>query len=112
MLYKIYIFSYGKIVDSELDCWDVGLDDINNVDDTLSTTVDGQQYLSAFSQRLHDKIRAVVTNPLLPTDVKKRNLRIYSSTLWHHMWVMGPIAGGDDDFASLDILTADPVLLP
>jgi len=102
MLYKLYIYSYGKIVDSELDCWDVGVDDINGIDNSLTDVGESEPYLSALSQRLYDKIRAILTNPLLPLDVKKKNLRTYSRTLWQHMWAMGPIEGFGHDLIDRD----------
>ena len=104
MLYKLYVFSYGKIVESELDCWDVGVDDINEIADVQQDGDAAEPYLSAFSQRLYDKVKAILTNPLLPTEVKKRNLRAYSSTLWQHMWTMGPLEGLDDEIANISTM--------
>lgn len=120
MLYKLYVYSYGKIVESDLDCWDMGTGDINDnlevaggvIDESgdhpTSSDVDGMPDPSAVCQRLYDKVRSILVNPLLPTDVKKRNLRIYSRTLWQHMWILGPTEGFGDDFLSLEALMGQP----
>ena len=120
MLYKLYVYSYGKVVDSDLDCWDIGVDDINDnleiveevTDDSAShpvrADVDSMSDPTAVCQRLYDKIRSILVNPLLPTDVKKRNLRVYSRTLWQHMWVFGPTEGFGDDFVNLETFMGEP----
>ena len=120
MLYKLYVYSYGKVVESDLDCWDMGTDDINDISEVTeeaidrnggySTTsdADGTPDPSTVCQRLCDKIRSILVNPLLATDVKKRNLRIYCRTLWQHMWVLGPTEGVNQDFLSLENIMGEP----
>jgi Fungal specific transcription factor domain len=113
MLYKLYVYSYGKIVDSDLDCWDMGADDIRDgsevsgeaTDESIcspATDADGMPDPSAVCQRLYDKIRSILVNPLLATEIKNRNLRIYARTLWQHMWILGPTEGFDDEFLNLE----------
>ncbi|PMD43537.1 hypothetical protein L207DRAFT_564199 [Hyaloscypha variabilis F] len=119
MLYKLYVYSYGKVVESDLDCWDMGTDDINDslevvgevTDESgggpISSDADGIPDPSAVCQRLYDKIRSVLVNPLLATDIKQRNLRAYCRTLWQHVWIYGPTEGFGDDFSSLDALLGE-----
>ncbi|MCJ1311653.1 hypothetical protein MMC25_005326 [Agyrium rufum] len=119
MLYKLYVYSYGKIVESDLDCWDMGTDDLSNISERamdapdesnghpMTPTLDGLPDPSTVCQRLYDKIRSILVNPLLATDVKKRNLRIYSRTLWQHMWSFGPIEGDGDGFLSLESIMGE-----
>lgn len=113
MLYKLYVYSYGKIVDSDLDCWDMGTDDIRDgsevfgevTDESIcppATDADGMPDPSAVCQRLYDKIRSILVNPLLATEIKSRNLRIYARTLWQHMWILGPTEGFGDEFLNLE----------
>jgi len=64
--------------------------------------MDGMPDPSTMCQRLSDKIRNILVNPLLATDVKKRNLTIYSRTLWQHMWIFGPTEGASDDILTLE----------
>lgn len=119
MLYKLYVYSYGKVVESDLDCWDMGADDINDsleaageiIDEGgvhTSTDADGLSDPSTACQRLCDKIRNILVNPLLATDIKKRNLRIYCRTLWQHMWILGPSEGIGQDFLSLENFMGEP----
>jgi hypothetical protein len=115
MLYKLYVYSYGKVVDSDLDCWDMG-DDINNSTEAAGDVTDesgahrsisdehGIPDPSMESQRLYDKIRSILVNPLLVTDVKKRNLRIYCRTLWQHVWT----ADFGEDIFDFDSLMGEP----
>lgn len=118
MLYKLYVYSYGKVVDSDLDCWDIGSDDINDSPEIAEEVMDesaSHPFRSddptTVCQRLYDKIRSILVNPLLPTDVKKRNLRVFSRTLWQHMWMFGPTEGFGDDFISLEIVMGEPGLM-
>ena len=120
MLYKLYVYSYGKVVESDLDCWDMGTDDINDTSEvageaidesgghTPTSDADGMPDPSTVCQRLCDKIRSILVNPLLATDVKKRNLRIYCRTLWQHMWIFGPTEGVGHDFLSLENFMDEP----
>jgi len=120
MLYKLYVYSYGKVVESDLDCWDMGTDDINDTSEVTgeaidrggghSTTsdADGTPDPSTVCQRLCDKIKNILVNPLLATDVKKRNLRIYCRTLWQHMWILGPMEDVGQDFLSLENIMGEP----
>jgi hypothetical protein len=97
MLYKLYVFSYGKIVDSDLDCSDME-EDISNISEAAGEVTDESGAHQTISDEhgipdpsmefhsLYDKIRSILVNPLLVTDVKKRNLRIYTRTLWQHVW--------------------------
>ncbi|KAH8798796.1 hypothetical protein F5882DRAFT_508393 [Hyaloscypha sp. PMI_1271] len=114
MLYKLYVYSYGKVVESDLDCWDMGTDDINDSPEVPGEVIDESGHYpitsdandmpgpSAVYQRLYDKIRSILVNPLLATDIKKRNLRYFSRTLWQHMWIFGPTEGFSDDYLSLE----------
>jgi Fungal specific transcription factor domain len=120
MLYKLYVYSYGKVVESDLDCWGMGTDDINDSSEAAGDVIDesgrhpttsdadGTLDPSTVCQRLHDKIRSILVNPLLATDVKKRNLRIYCRTLWQHMWILGPVESIGHDFLSLENFMGEP----
>jgi hypothetical protein len=120
MLYKLYVYSYGKVVESDLDCWDMGTDDINDdpevsggdIDESggcpVTSDADGMPDPSAVCQRLYDKIRSILVNPLLATDIKQRNLRVYCRTLWQHLWSFGPTEGFGDDFLSLEAIMGEP----
>ena len=117
MLYKLYVYSYGKVVESDLDCWDMGTDDLNDsleavgdiTDESgvVASDLDGIPDPSVVCQRLYDKIRSILVNPLLATDIKQRNLRAYCRTLWQHVWIYGPTEGFGDDFSSLDALLGE-----
>jgi hypothetical protein len=116
MLYKLYVYSYGKIVESDLDCWDIGTDDNGNSPENAGEVMDRSSAETSTSdsnsaldsstvyQRLYDKIRSILVNPLLATDVKKRNLRVYCRTLWQHMWNFGFTEDFGDIFLSLNSL--------
>jgi Fungal specific transcription factor domain len=120
MLYKLYVYSYGKVVESDLDCWDMGTDEINDRPEVSGEAIDesgGHPIISDADnvlepsvayQRLYDKIRSILVNPLLATDVKKRNLRYFSRTLWQHMWIFGPTEGFGEEFFSLENITDQP----
>ena len=121
ILYKLYVYSYGKIVDSDLDCWDMGTDELNDNSEVVAdipnesgcpptTDADGIPDPTAVCQRLYDKVRSILVNPLLATDVKNRNLRVYARTLWQHMWILGPTEGFGDDFLSLENVMGQAVL--
>ena len=123
MLYKLYVYSYGKVVESDLDCWDMGTDDVNDGQNVAGEVTDEKNVAtseaddipdpSVVCQRLYDKIRSILVNPLLATDIKQRNLRAYCRTLWQHVWIYGPTDGFGDDFSSLDALlgeSASPLL--
>lgn len=115
MLYKLYVYSYGKVVDSDLDCWDIGIDNINEspeiaeevTDESASHPLRSDDSTAVF-QGLYDKIRSILANPLLPTDVKKRNLRVYSRTLWQHLWIPGSTEGFGDDVINLETFMEEP----
>jgi hypothetical protein len=115
MLYNLYVYSYGKVVDSDLDCWDME-DDINSSSEVAGEVTDesgahqtiydehGIPDPSMESHRLYDKIRSILVNPMLDTDIKKRNLRIYCRTLWQHVWT-------DDfgeDFFNFESIMGEP----
>jgi len=120
MLYKLYVYSYGTVVESDLDCWDMETDGINGSSEVAGEVIDGVGRHSTMSdedgmsdpssmcQRLCDKIRSILVNPMLATDVKKRNLRIYSRTLWQHMWIFRPTEGVGDDFLTLENIMGEP----
>jgi hypothetical protein len=110
MLYKLYVYSYGKVVESDLDCWDMDSDDITgssevaiNESDGDSTFPheDGMTDLSSIFQPFFKKIQSILVNPLLATDVKKRNLRIYLRRLWQHSWILGQVEGVSDDLQGI-----------
>jgi len=67
---------------------------------------------SAEHQRLHDKFRGILVNPLLANEVKKRNMRACCRTMWQHMWVPpdGSLLDGllGDDFVDLQDYSIDP----
>lgn len=107
MLYTLYLYTYGKVVESDLDCWEMEPGVLNAVGEPIllsernATKSDDDDAIpdpSSIHQRLCDKIRSILANPMLSTDVKKRHMRIYSQTLWQHMWTFAPIEGVDDDF--------------
>jgi hypothetical protein len=119
MLYKLYVYSYGKVLESDLDCWDMGTDDFNENSEVswvfdesgvcpLSSEADGLPDPSTVCQRLYDKIRNILVNPLLAKDAKQRNLRVYCRTLWQHMWIVGPAEGFGDDLLSLESILGEP----
>jgi hypothetical protein len=120
MLYRLYVYSYGKVVEPDLDCWDMGTDDINDSPEVSGEVIDDSGHYpitsdandlpdpSAVCQRLYDKIRSILVNPLLATDVKKRNLRYFSRTLWQHMWIFGPTEGFSGNFLSLENTMGEP----
>jgi len=97
----------------------MGTDDINDslevteeaIDksggDAIPSESDNLPDPSAVCQRLYDKIRSILVNPLLATDVKQRNLRAYCRTLWQHVWIYGPMENFGDDFSNLDALMGE-----
>lgn len=107
MLYNLYVYSYGKVIETDFDfefCWNLPNDDMAGDEATADN-------MSTVHHRLYDKIRSILVNPLLETDVKKRNLRIYcrSLSLWQHMWAYAPIDGVEDgSFGDLGNFMADP----
>jgi hypothetical protein len=115
MLYKLYVYSYGKVVDSDLDCWDME-DDTSNGSEAVGEVIDesgahrtisdeyGIPDSPMESNRLYDKIRSILVNPLLVTDVKRRNLRIYCRTLWQHVWT----EDCGEDFFNFESIMGEP----
>lgn len=113
MLYKLYEFSYGTSIVLDVNTLESGTDEITQSPQLLEEVTDengGHPWLSdgnglpdpeTIHQRLHDKVRSILLNPLQATDVKKRNLRVYCRTLWQHMWSEGPFQDFDDDFMGL-----------
>lgn len=113
MLRKLYSFSYGTGVTADFeDDWDTGTDEITQsptlVEEAAdangthpgSSDGDGIADPSTIAQRLHDKVRGILLNPMYATDVKKRNLRVYCRTVWQHMWHMWsfePLESFDSD---------------
>jgi hypothetical protein len=130
MLYKLYVYTYGKVVDSDLDCWDMEDDIIDSSEAAGEVTDESGAHRTISDEhsipdpsmechRLYDKIRSILVNPLLITDVKKRNLRIYCRTLWQHMWtddfgedffnfesIMGEPASGQLSISPLDAVNS------
>lgn len=115
MLYKLYEFSYGTGISTDLDIWETGTDiPVENQDASKETDANGdQQEISnwdgipdpaVISQRLNDKIRSILVNPLLATNAKKRNLRLYCKSLWQYMWSYEPLQGFDSGFTDLEDL--------
>jgi hypothetical protein len=98
----------------------MGTDDINDIPEVSGEVIDDSGHYpitsdandlpdpSAVCQRLYDKIRSILVNLLLATDVKKRNLRYFSRTLWQHMWIFGPTEGFSGNFLSLENIMGEP----
>ncbi|OBT96227.2 hypothetical protein VE01_05786 [Pseudogymnoascus verrucosus] len=112
MLRNLYSFSYGTAVTVDFDYWETGTDEITdsptlveeagdaNGAHTGLSDGDGIVDPSAIAQRLHDKVKGIMLNPLYATDVKKHNLRVYCRTVWQHMWNMWsfePLESFDSD---------------
>jgi hypothetical protein len=112
MLYKLYEYSYGTSLASNFSFLETGPDEINQTQELEEEETnedgghpglsegDGIPNPEMIYQCLHDKVRSILMNPLLATDVKKHNLRIYCKTLWQHMWSYESIPGIGDDFTS------------
>lgn len=99
MLRNLYSFAYGTAIATDFEYWEPEPDE--STESPMSVEVaaacgvhsgltdeDGIADPSAIAQRLHDKVRGILLNPLYATDVKKRNLRVYCKTVWQHMWNM------------------------
>ncbi|KFX92602.1 hypothetical protein V490_05297 [Pseudogymnoascus sp. VKM F-3557] len=117
MLRNLYSFSYGTGVTADFDYWEIGTDEITesptlveeaaNENGTHPGLSDGDGIAdpSTIAQRLHDKVRGILLNPLLATDVKKQNLRVYCKTVWQHMWHMWsfePLESFDSDLMMVE----------
>lgn len=117
-LFKLYEFSYGTGVVSDIDIWEVGNNESTESPELVEEMVrcknkglsdgDGIPDPESICQRLHDKVRSILLNPLHPTDVKKRDLRNYCRTLWQHMWVYELPEGIGGDLVGFDQILRDP----
>ncbi|KFY81838.1 hypothetical protein V500_11043 [Pseudogymnoascus sp. VKM F-4518 (FW-2643)] len=109
MLRKLYSFSYGTGVTTDFEYLETGMDEITESPTLVEEAADangahpglsdgdGIADPSTIAQRLHDKVRGILLNPLYATDVKKRNLRVYCRTVWQHMWSFEPLDSFDSD---------------
>lgn len=49
---------------------------------------------TAVGQSLHDKVRSILVHPLHAPEVKRKNLRVFSQTLWQqHLWLLPGLMG-------------------
>lgn len=109
MLRKLYSFSYGTGVTTDFEYLETGTDEITESPTLVEEAADangahpglsdgdGIADPSTIAQRLHDKVRGILLNPLYATDVKKRNLRVYCRTVWQHMWSFEPLESFGSD---------------
>jgi hypothetical protein len=112
MLRNLYSFSYGTAATVDFDYWETGTDEVTQsptlVEEPEDANAahpglsggDGIVDPSKVAQRLHDKVKGIMLNPLYATDVKKHNLRVYCRTVWQHMWNMWsfePLESFDSD---------------
>lgn len=114
MLYKLYEYSYGTELISDFAAWETEADETSDTTMLVEERADengGHPGLSygdgipdpaTICQRLHDKVRNILVNPLHATDVKKQNLRVFSRTLWQHMWHQEMFDGAGNDHIALD----------
>ncbi|KAH8820145.1 fungal-specific transcription factor domain-containing protein [Xylogone sp. PMI_703] len=114
MLYKLYDFSYGTGSMTEFNLWESGTEKIDgdpgtareatneNGEASICSEWDGAPEAATISRRLNDKVRSILLNPLLATDVKQQNLRAYCKTLWQYMWSCEPLQNFSSDFMTLE----------
>lgn len=117
MLYQVYVFTYGKVVGSEPEGWEIESGLINAGGDAIITgdrvapiavDEDTIQDSSLIHRRLFDKIRSILSNSILARDVKKRHMKVYSQTLWQILWTFSPIEGVDDELFDLGVEGSRP----
>ncbi len=114
VLYKLYEYSYGTEPVSEFAVWETEMDGVSDSTGPVPERAEedgshpeishgeGVPEPATISQRLHDKVRDILVNPLIATDIKKQNLRVFCRTLWQHMWHPGMFDGTVNNFSILD----------
>lgn len=103
MLYKLYEYSYGTEPVPEFAVWEAETGEAENENENENENADrpGLSYgdvlpdPAAICQQLHDKVRSILVHPLHAREVKKKNLRVFSQTLWQHLWVPSSLPFND-----------------
>ncbi|ERT03199.1 hypothetical protein HMPREF1624_01504 [Sporothrix schenckii ATCC 58251] len=131
LLYKLYEYSYGTEPVPEFDSWEA-----EGADGTTAATKTSAAAGTVFSpnwkqgessacrdhpglsygdilpdpaavgQSLHDKVRSILVHPLHAPDVKRKNLRVFSQTLWQqNLWLLPGLLGNSASNDGLDMET-------
>ncbi|KAL1891842.1 hypothetical protein Sste5346_007386 [Sporothrix stenoceras] len=116
LLYKLYEYSYGTEPVPEFVSWEA---EGETSPATGGTTADNSETANwkegessacrdhpglsygdvlpdptAVGQSLHDKVRSILVHPLHAPDVKRKNLRVFSQTLWQQsLWLLPDLMG-------------------
>ncbi|CAK7198327.1 hypothetical protein SEUCBS139899_000987 [Sporothrix eucalyptigena] len=121
LLYKLYEYSYGTEPVPEFASWEAGEDAAispsmpgHGSDESTPNWKAGEssacrdhQGLSygdmlpdpaTVGQSLHDKVRSILGHPLHAPDVKRKNLRAFSQSLWQQQaWMLPELMGGTNN---------------
>ena len=98
LLYKLYEYSYGTETVPEFASWEAqqGAPLEQGGDRPGLSYGDVLPDPAMVGQCLHDKVRGILVHPLHAPEVKRRNLRIFSQTLWQqHLWLLPGLMGGE-----------------